>query len=266
VPPRPFADTPELRAMAAGFKASARRMDEAFGEILETLERTGQADNTYVFAFTDHGLQWPLHIGNVGEHGNAAFFLARGPEHFVGGRAFDAMVSLLDLFPTVCDVAGLEPPPWLHGASLLPLVDGQADSLRERLFLEQTWHAAYEPTRAVRSERHIYIKRFDDRRRLVLPNTDDTPAKHDLLAHEWPAEPRHQEMLYDHYFDPDQQNNLSGRPQLADVESELRSRLDDWMKETEDPLLQGPVRLPTGVQVTDPDFLSPGQEPLITGE
>ena len=182
VPPRPFSDTAALREMTAGYKRSAREMDDCFGVILETLAETGLDRKTYVFAFTDHGLQWPLHIANVGEHGNAAFLIARGPEHFTGGGVLDAMISLMDLFPTVCDLAGLEQPSWLQGQSLLSLTSGEVSALHDKLFFEQTYHAAYEPMRAVRTERHIYIKRFDDRDQLVLPNTDQTPAKGDLLA------------------------------------------------------------------------------------
>ncbi|MBT4979288.1 MAG: sulfatase-like hydrolase/transferase, partial [Gemmatimonadetes bacterium] len=249
-----------------GYKRSARQMDAGFGAILDALAASGLDANTYVFAFTDHGLQWPLHIGSVGEHGNAAFLIARGPAHFNGGEAFDAMVSLMDLMPTVCELAGLERPPWLQGESLLPLVDGRVERLHEYLFFEQTYHAAYEPMRGVRDERHIYIRRFDQREKLVLPNTDDTPAKSDLIEHGWQQQPRHQEMLYDHYFDPEQQNNLIDRPELAPTLAVLCRRLDDWMAATADPLLVGPVPIPQGAQVTDVDVSSPGQAPLITGE
>ncbi len=140
--------------MTAGYKRSARDMDRCFGAILDALAETGLDQNTFVFAFSDHGLQWPLHIANVGEHGNAAFLIARGPTHFKGGRVVEGMVSLLDLFPTVCDLAGIERPSWLQGQSLLPLMDGQVERLHEQLFFEQTYHAAYEPMRAVRTERH----------------------------------------------------------------------------------------------------------------
>jgi N-sulfoglucosamine sulfohydrolase len=266
VPPRPFPDTPELREMAAGFKRSARQMDDAVGEILTTLAETNQDANTYVFAFTDHGLQWPLHMGGVGEQGNATYLMARGPDHFTGGKTLDAMVSLMDLFPTICDLTGVPAPDWLQGESLLPLVDGKVSSLRDRLFFEQTYHAAYEPMRAVRTDSHIFIQRYDDRDNLVLPNTDDTPAKHDMLAHGWQDEPRHQQMLYDHYFDPDQQNNLIGNSALATVEADLRESLEHWMRETGDPILNGPISLPPGVQATDPDGFSPGQQPLVVGE
>lgn len=266
LPPRPFPNTPKLREMTAAYKHSARNMDACWGKILNTLIQTGLAANTFVFCFTDHGLQWPLHIANVGEHGNAVFLVAWGPHTFTGGKTFDAMVSLLDLFPTVCDLAGIAHPDWLQGTSLIPLVDGSATRLHDHLFFEQTFHAAYEPMRAVRSERYIYIKRFDQREKLVLPNTDDTPAKDDLLAAGWEQQPRHQEMLYDLYFDPDQRNNLAGRPELKRIEEELRRALQQWMQETRDPVCDGSVPLPTGAKTTDPDAFSPDQEPLIIGE
>ena len=264
--PRPFPDTPRLRRMAAGFSSSARRMDACWGAILGVLSETGLESNTYVFCFTDHGLQWPLHIANVGEFGNAVLLIVRGPRPFSGGKTVDAMVSLMDLFPTVCDLVGAEHPAWLQGRSLLPLVDGRVDMLHERLFFEQTYHAAYEPMRAVRSERHIYIKRYDGRDKLVLPNTDDTRAKEDMVQYGWERQPRHQEMLYDLYFDPDQRNNLIDRPDMKEVVQDLRDQLEEWMRETDDPLLLGPVALPKGVKTTDPDAFSPRTEPFTVGE
>jgi arylsulfatase A-like enzyme len=266
IPPRPFPDTPRLRAMAADFKHSARRMDEAWGVILDALDETGLATNTVVFCFADHGLQWPLHIANVGEHGNAAYLVIRGQNALSGGKVVDAMVSLMDLFPTVCDVVGLDEPAWLQGRSLLPLISGKTDRLHEELYFEQTYHAAYEPMRAVRTERYIYIKRFEGRDQLVLPNTDNTPAKEALLDAGWQQEPRPQEMLYDVYFDPDQMNNLIDNAAKQEIVCDLRASLERWMDETDDPLRHGPVSLPPGVMSTDPDAYSPEAQPLLVGD
>jgi arylsulfatase A-like enzyme len=266
VPPRPFPNTPRLREMTAAYKNSVRRMDACWGAILDVLAETGLDANTFVFCFTDHGLQWPLHIANVGEHGNGVFLVVWGPHTFTGGQTVDTMVSLMDLFPTVCDLAGLERPDWLQGESLIPLMDGTTNTLHERLFFEQTYHAAYEPMRAVRTERYIYIKRFDHRERLVLPNTDDTLAKQDMLAAGWEQLPRHQEMLYDLYFDPDQQNNLVDIPVFDQVRGELHASLEQWMQETQDPLCNGVVPLPKGVKATSTDAFSPEEEPFLIGE
>ena len=145
-------------------------------------------------------------------------------------------------------------------------MDGSVSSVHEMLFFEQTFHAAYEPMRAVRTERHIYIKRFDAREKLALPNTDNTPAKDELLAAGWKDQPRHQEMLFDLYFDPDQQNNLIGTEGNEGVERELREAPARWMEETEDPLCEGLVPLPPGAKTTNPDAIEPNEQPWIVGD
>ena len=95
---------------------------------------------------------------------------------------------------------------------------------------------------------------------------DDTRAKEDMLEADWEEQPRHQEMLYDLYFDPDQRNNLIDEPEMKEVVQDLRDQLDLWMRETEDPLLHGAAPLPKGVKTTDPDAFSPRTEPFIVGE
>lgn len=257
--PRPFADTPALRAMSAGYRASARAMDDAFGDVLETLERVGLRENTWVFAFTDHGLQWPGQIGSVGELGNAAYLIARGPSTggFAPGSVVDQMVSLMDLAPTVYELADKERPVWVDGVSLLPVLKEPEFRLHDRLFFEQTYHAAYEPMRAVRDDRHIYLRRFDDRDSPVLPNLDTTPARDEYLAAGFKERPRYSEMLYDHFFDPDQMDNLIGSPQHKEIAAELRGALRDWMVETADPVRDGVVALPDGAFTVSPDALYP---------
>ena len=264
LPPRPLPDTPETRADAADFKAAARIMDQAYGAVLGALERNDLAASTLVFCFTDHGLQFPRNMCNLTDHGIAVYLIVRGPQGFTGGRVVDPLVSLIDLVPTVCDAAGIATPAHVQGKSLKPLVDGTAESLHDELFAEVSYHAAYEPMRCVRTERFKYIRRYDERHRLVLPNTDDTPSKQFLLDHGLTDQPRSQEMLYDLIFDPDEANNLVDRSQMADVLTDMRNRLDRWMEETDDPLLpDGHVSAPSGSRVNDVDGLSPRDQPRI---
>ncbi len=256
-PPRPLPDVPKTRADMADFKAAARLMDEKFGLVLDALEVSGLAGNTYVFCFCDHGIQFPLNICNLSDHGIGVYFLARGPRHFRGGKTVDAMVSLVDLFPTVCALAGIPIPERVQGRSLLPLVDGRREELHDALFAEVNYHAAYEATRCVRTPRYKYIRRYDNREQLVLPNVDDTPSKEFMLAAGWADRPREQEMLYDLLFDPNEIENLADNPSYRSIREELAKQLEAWMKETDDPLLHGPVPAPTGSYLNDPDGLSP---------
>ncbi len=87
------------------------------------------------------------------------------------------MVTHLDVYPTICDLAGIEHPEWLEGRSLMPLVRGETLSLHDAVFSEMTYHAAYQPQRAVRTERWKYIRRFDDDARPVLANCDDSASE-----------------------------------------------------------------------------------------
>jgi arylsulfatase A-like enzyme len=87
------------------------------------------------------------------------------------------MVSHIDIFPTICELVGVDVPDFVQGRSLMPIVRGQAESVREEIFAEGTFHAAYEPQRAIRTRAWKYVRRFDDRTEPVLPNVDDSAGK-----------------------------------------------------------------------------------------
>lgn len=170
-------------------------------------------------------------------------------------------MSHIDLFPTVCDLVDLSShPEWFQGKSLLPLVTGQADEIRDALFAEKTYHVAYEPERCIRTQRWKYIRRFDDYSGPVLVNTDDSPSKDLLLASGWAERFIPAEQLYDLVFDPNEACNLANEPANADVLMELRGQLETWMHETQDPLLDGPVPAPSVAELNRRNQLSP-QDP-----
>jgi arylsulfatase A-like enzyme len=165
--------------------------------------------------------------------------------------------------PTACDLAGANIPDWVDGVSIRPLVNGEVESLHEELIGEITYHASYEPTRSIRTRRFKYIRRHDEREKLVLPNIDDTPSKDEVLKHGLTEEKRNQEMLYDLFFDPDEVNNLLDSPAHTSILDDLRARLDRYMSETDDPLVKGDVPPPKGAMFNDVDGFSPREETLV---
>jgi N-sulfoglucosamine sulfohydrolase len=260
VPPRPLPDTPETRADTADFKASARVMDDAFGKVLRALDDNGLRENTLVFCFADHGLQFPRNMCNLTDHGLRVYCVVRGPGGFAGGQEVNALVSLMDLLPTAYEVAGILPPDHVEGFSLVGLMGGDDDTLHDAIFGEVSYHAAYEPMRCVRTKRYKYIRRYDNREKLVLPNVDDTPTKAFLLNQDWEDQPRDQEMLFDLMFDPDEAHNIVNREDMAGVVAEMKGRLDVWMQSTHDPLLPaGRVAAPRGSKVNNVDGRSPNE-------
>jgi len=261
-PPAPLPDTPETRRDMAGFITSARALDRGMGGVLDALDEAGLADSTLVICTTDHGIAFPAMKCNLTDHGIGVFLIMRGPGGFAGGRVVDAMVSHVDLFPTICELLEINPPPWLQGNSIMPLVRGQAEQIHDAIFSEVTYHAAYEPMRCARTERWKYIRRFDGRTRPVLPNCDDSPSKDVWLAHGWADRPVAEEQLFDLLLDPNEVRNLCGDPAYDAVLNEMRDRLQAWMEATDDPILRGlPVPAPAGARVNDPDGVSPRETP-----
>ncbi len=257
LPPAPLPDTPEVRQDMADYKASARILDQGIGAVLDALDRNGLAENTLVINTTDHGLAFPGMKCGLTDRGIGVLLIMRGPAGFIGGRVIDAMISQIDIYPTICDILGIEAPAWLQGRSIMPLVREEAAQINDEVFAEVTYHAAYDPQRAVRTQRWKYIRRFDGRERHVLPNVDDSPSKDLWLAHDWQNRPMPQEQLYDLLFDPHEMANLAMDPAYAETLAEMRGRLDGWMQRTGDLLLHGPVPLPPGGVANDVDALSP---------
>jgi len=165
-------------------------------------------------------------------------------------------VSHVDLFPTICDYLEIDPPSFLQGVSVLPILRGESVSVREEVYAGSTWHAAYEPQRAIRTARYKYIRRWGDRTKPVLANTDDGPSKDLLLRYGWAEWEIPHEQRFDLIFDPNEANNLVCDPDHARILEDLRARLHAWMQDTGDPLLAGHVDPPPGVEINLPDQLS----------
>ena len=259
-PPGPVPDTPPTRQDMAAFHASARVLDDGVGAVLRALDAAGLADNTLVISTTDHGIAFPAMKCNLTVHGTSVYLILSGPGGFGGGKVCDAMISQMDLYPTVCDLLNIEKPSWLQGKSLMPLVRGHTRQLHDEIFAEVNYHASYEPKRAARSNRFNYIRHFGDRQHPVLPNCDDGLSKDVWLKNGWREHLVPRELLFDSLFDPNETRNLVADPAYAASLAEMRGRLDNWMKRTNDPLLHGPVKAPHGAVVNDPDQTSPKEK------
>lgn len=262
LPPAPIPDTPATRADTAAYHASARLLDQGVGQVLTALERNGLADNTIVISTTDHGIAFPSMKCSLTDSGFGVSLILRGPGVFRGGKVCDAMVSHIDLYPTLCDALQIQPPSWLEGKSFLPVLRGETAEINQEIFAEVSYHASYEPKRAVRSQRYKYIRRYGDRTSPVLPNCDDSPSKSLWLEHEWRRKTLPREQLYDLVFDPGEHHNLAADPASAKALDEMRGRLDRWMTRTADPLQKGFVAAPPGAKVNPADGTSP-REPVI---
>jgi len=185
------------------YHAMIRGLDDAVGQVRDALQASGQADNTLIVFLSDNGLY-------RGERGFGGKWLGheaslRVPMVVVdpgraGGATVEALVSNVDLAPTVLERLGFAVPGWMQGSSLAPFLGGgQVENWRQDLFIEHSWVPAgarsIPRTRGIRTQRYKYL--------------------------EYPGNSYRE--LYDLVDDPDELTNLAGQPELADQEAQLRA-------------------------------------------
>lgn len=246
-------DVPENRRDMADFLHSVNLCDTLVGQVLQTLEETGQKENTLVIFTTDHGPAVPDMKCTLYDLGTGISLILRRPGT-AGGQCIDTPVSNLDLFPTICDICRLEKPSWLSGQSLAGLLTGGSAPAERAIFSEINYHAAYQPARAVRAGRYKYIRHFLPAQSPILANVDNCPEKTFLFeqgvyAHrQTPGEE-----LFDLYADPGEKENLAFSERYAARLADMRRQLLHWMESTDDPLLAGSVAAPAGARINSPD-------------
>lgn len=233
-----LADTPETRADMADFEVAAGQLDLNIGRILDTLEARGLTDNTLVLITTDHGIPLPGMKASHTDGGLGVMLMLRGPGGFSGGKVSNALVSNIDVFPTLCELLGVPKPAWLQGKSLLPLVRGEADEINEAVFAEYESHAVPDPAASVRTHDYKYIRRLDGNDEPRYANTDRTRTKALWLREGWDLHLLAPEQLYDLRNDPAEKVNLVADPAYAGVLGEMRGRMVERMERYDNPLLR----------------------------
>lgn len=249
--PSHLPDIPAVRADLADYYESLSRLDTGVGMILDDLAATGRADDTLVIFCSDNGRPFPGAKTNLYDPGLHLPLIVRAPGQ--AGSVNRAMVSWVDIAPTVLEFAGVAPPTAypLSGASLLPLL-GKSDAPgRDTVFASHDFHEInqYYPMRSVRTRTHSYIAN--------LAHPLDYPIAGDVAGSpSWKAiaaDPairlgkrtqsaylkRPAEELLDLTRDPDELVNVVADPAYAAVLADLRARLQTMRAATKDPWLAG---------------------------
>jgi N-acetylglucosamine-6-sulfatase len=154
----------EIRLRAAMMAS----VDEGIGALVDTLERLGELDNTFILFFGDNGYFFGEHgLGPerrfAYEEGIRAPFIARYPRCIKAGSRVRDLVICQDIAPTLIQLAGGRPGPQIQGRSLLPLLAGRRAGWRKSFLVEYWAENAYPwlvamTYKAVRTERHKYIR------------------------------------------------------------------------------------------------------------
>lgn len=251
-------DNAQTRQDMAGYITSAMRADECIGDVLEALREEGLEKDTIIIYTTDHGIAFPHMKCNLFDTGIGVALIIKYPDNKSAGTVKDSLISQLDVYPTLCDLLGIEKPQWLQGKSFVPVLENRVEEINETVYSEVTYHASYEPQRSIRTKRYKYIKRYGSYKGYVPSNIDNGGSKEFLIQNGLLTCEIKDEMLFDLYLDPNERNNLIEDTHYKEIADKLRATLEHHMKATDDPLLTGYVQKPVGAIVNklscvDPD-------------
>lgn len=241
-------DSPEARTRTAGYYNSVRRLDEAVGRLLDVLARHDLNDDTVVLFISDHGPPFSRAKASVYEAGVRIPFIVRWPG-VSKPRKSAAMVSTIDVTPTILDAAGLPAPAGLHGSSLRRVLASSEALWREYLVAEFHFHArpVFYPQRSIRNDRYESTHNLLAGRVQRRLDIDEDPASKIARSSGFDgsdaqtafrtfADPPEFE-LYDLQADPVEFHDLAGRAEHRLIEALLKNALLQYRREIEDPFL-----------------------------
>ena len=207
-PPR---SVEQMKNFIRAYYAEVSLLDRQIGDLMHDLRRAGVYERTIFIYLSDNG----YHLGNHGlgnkitmhEESVRVPCFFHSPLIAKAGSKNDALVSSLDIYPTLCDYAGIEPPPQLMGSSLRKLLDDPQGSIRQAIFSEciGVGGKAGQGHRMVRTDRFKYMLSGDN-----------------------------EEGLYDLQADPYEMHNLASDPQYTTVLKSHRDQLVAWMTQVDD--------------------------------
>lgn len=189
-------------------------IDRSIGEVLQYLEKNDLMQNTIVFYMGDNGFSF-------GEHGlidkRQAYeesirvpLLVYAPSMIEGGTTIEPMVQNIDIAPTILELAGLQAPANVDGASFAPMLQGEnIPGWRERIYYEYFWERPFPQTptmHAVRTDSFKYIRYY---------GVWDINELYNLKA------------------DPNESNNLIRNPEYRDLSEKLNNHLFEWLRHTD---------------------------------
>lgn len=250
-PPPQLYDCPQTRKDMAGYLTSAQIADECVGTLVDLLKKNGLYENTILLFTTDHGIAFPWMKCNLYDSGIGVACMLREPGGKMNGKVSDALISQIDIFPTILELCGIDAPTWMQGKSLVPILRGTQTEVNEEIFAEVTYHASYEPMRCVRTSRYKFIRRFDHHDGIVPSNIDNGSCKQFLLDAGLLKKRTQKDLLFDLYLDPMERENLVRDEAYQEIYQMMRHKLETWMAETDDPLLgtNGRLEAPAGAKV-----------------
>ena len=243
-------DTLECRRELAEYYQSVSRLDQGVGQLVENLKASGKYDNTLILYISDNGVAFPGAKTTLYDPGIRLPCIIRSPRQIRRGTVEDAMISWVDLAPTILDFVGATVPENdFDGRSFRPALEGKRIEGWDEVYASHNLHeiTMYYPMRMVRTRRYKLI--WNIAYGLTYPSALDliesptwisaeksgTGRFGRRLIKDFLHRPRFE--LYDLQRDPDEIDNLADDPASQPLEQALIAKLKAFQTRTQDPWL-----------------------------
>lgn len=246
-PPFYLHNGPGTRKDLAQYYDEVHRFDVRIGEVIEELEKQNVLDNTMIIVMSDNGRPFPHSKTRVNDRGMKTPFLIYWPgEIGKDPRISNSLISVIDIAPTLMEVAGAEIPVSFQGKSFLPVIEDPSRDFRNYVFAEHNWHDYEAHERMMRDQEFMYILNSrPDKPQMGPADAVGSPSFRELkelhakgklsaVQSDVFAVPRPSEELFDCKNDSLQLLNIASVPEYEERLNKLRGVLQKWMDETGD--------------------------------
>ncbi|MCF8380174.1 MAG: sulfatase-like hydrolase/transferase [Bacteroidales bacterium] len=244
-------DTPEMRHDWAQYYDKITEMDAWVGNIIKDLEESGEAENTIIFYYGDHGGVLGRSKRFVYESGTRVPFIVSIPEKYKHlrpakkvGTKIDRIISFVDLAPTLLSITGIDIPEFMQGSAFLG--NQKTEDPDYAYMFRGRMDERIDMVRAVRDKKFRYIRNYLPYRIYGqhieylwrAPNVGSWEKAflngecNEIQSRFWNTKPV--EELYDTENDPWEVNNLAGNPDYTEVLERMRKANNNWILEIKD--------------------------------
>jgi arylsulfatase A-like enzyme len=245
VPPY-LANTDATKRDIASYYNEISRFDYYIGEVEKELKRQGILHNTIMIIMADNGRPFPRCKTRLYDSGIKTPFIVKWDKGVAAGSVCNSLLSVVDIAPTLTELAGLKPLKQFQGKSFSKLFKNPKEEFRQYVYAEHNWHDYEAHERMIRSQNFLYILNS----RPNLPNhgpadSNNSPSFDDLkklrdsgklsaAQQDLFMQPRPNEELYNCNTDPMQLHNIASVPSNRETLKTLRKALEHWRSATKD--------------------------------
>jgi N-sulfoglucosamine sulfohydrolase len=243
-------DLPLVRKEMSYYFNSVKRLDDTFGKIIQAVQEAGVAENTLILFISDNGIAIPFAKANTYYASNRTPFIIYWPGVTKAGSVNNKdWIATIDYLPTILEAVNITTPNTIEGRSLVPLLKGESQQGRDKVYTQIDYKAGGGPTpmRGVLTQKYCYIfNAWSDGERVYRNNNEgftmkameaavgtNTFASERVQTHRF----RVPEEFYDMEKDPDCLKNLINDPKVQKELELYRKDLEAWMRKSSDPLI-----------------------------